>query len=306
MFAVAGRLREGLPANEKNKVLSPKPYITDNGVSIYSLRRGKFSGSGVSDKHCRVATCTIKAPVDEVSSIWWNQASRKNWDKLCTESTVVKELGNNTIIGYVIGRPGYILPARDYAFTLSKETAGVAGVNDYSAVAFVAVDSPEQVPPHWLAVRGSVNSMLLLQQKGGITQATYVAEFSPAGWLPGWLVGIFADRFMYTLSSLKQEIEGAQDGADEASLSVEAAARQRFNRKLAQESERNRSSFSLLDNPATDLATLDQTIAIMEQKLEDIRGLERKEAIDMGELKARVAADLAKAKMRRSAVSKGS
>ena len=104
------------------------------------------------------------------------------------------EPGSSMLV-QLFAKPGYILPARDYVFRLFKAPGGVVGCNDFTSIAFIGVDSSHEIQRSWWNVRGNMNNILLLRPSGtNKTKATYLVEFSYAGWIPTFIVDVFAEN----------------------------------------------------------------------------------------------------------------
>ena len=168
----------------------------------------------------------------------------------------------------LIAKPGYLIPARDYVYRLFKGPGGVVGCNDFTAVAYIAIDSSQEVPRSWLTVRGKLNSILLLQPSGkDKTNATYVVEFDYGGWIPSPIVGIFAQNIVTrTLTSMKKEIEKESEQVE--TLSIDAEAK----KKIAKMEKERKEAEKLQSNSLANLKREDvmNRIKMIEKQLWEI------------------------------------
>ena len=229
-----------------------------------------------------------------MSSLWQSQGARKNWDSnYCDDSQVVKEYNSETSLAYIRGRPGYVIPARDYAFHICRVPGGIVGLNDFMSVAFINVDAANAVPTcgtAW-AVRGNMNSILLLRPVNAeITDVTYIVECSVNGWIFPFVAEYFADTIVKTLTNMKKELE-ADENSEEATASIEEAARLRFQRHLAQKEENK--ATTIVNDITSNPEDLQETLAILQRRLKEIQASKRTDGIDLSRLEDRVKKDIA-------------
>lgn len=272
----------------------------EDGVQYFYVKRaykGKFGKEGLS--HARVAQTDINLPVNECVEKWASASQRADWDAEVVSSTVLESLGDDHTLVRLKGVSGYVLPARDYVVWNWKTTGAIAGLRDFSSAAVVSVDASNEVPTYWSSVRGMTNTVVVFEPRGAKTRATYIAELSYGGWITSILVDFFAGRYMRSLSNLKKELEG--DGADEetADMSIDEIARRRIARRMQKEQTR---SSKLSEEVPMGKEELEATLAVLEKKLVDIRATEKKDGLDMRELKRRVHDDILQVKVRLRAV----
>lgn len=295
LFEVTERLKIAFPANSDNNQLKQKGKSID-GITFYYLKSPKFGSNGL--PNCRIGRTEINAPLDEIETIWLNQGIRKEWDRSsnCENSQVIIDKITNRIYYYVIGRPGYLYPRRDYGFSMTTLPGGAVGLNDYRAKVFVSVDASNEVPKSFWAVRGKINSLLILEPKSAErTLVTYIIETDYSGWLFSYLANLFADGLIDTLKMLKNEME--KETEDDSKLTVEQAALSRFKRHKEMTDKKNQ-GISIIEDISTSSEDLKETIKILENRLKDIRNTEISQNIDLSELKTRVTKDITKAKAR--------
>mmetsp|Transcript_35593 Transcript_35593/g.36298 ORF Transcript_35593/g.36298 Transcript_35593/m.36298 type:complete len:327 (-) Transcript_35593:8-988(-) len=293
---IAERLKPVFPAEKENEnVIFRKE--TKDGIKIFSPKAGSLGLP-----NCRIATCDILAPIDEVSSLWMSQ-DRVTWEKnTCQTSQMIENPMLEIPVYYVLYKPSYIAPSRDIAFTIKKLPGGIIGVNDYRANVFVAVDHPESVPKSNFAVRSHMNSILILEPKtAGQTKATYIIEVNDGGWFHSSLIEFIADNYINTLSGLKQELEKSEL-QQEKNLSIEEVAKLRFQRH--QDQLKKLHSTSIVDDITSTKEDLIQTLKILEIRYQNLCKTEKNEGIQLNELKTRVQTDLIKTKERLKAMEK--
>jgi hypothetical protein len=138
--------------------------------------------------HMRVADIEIDAPIEEVACLWQNQNERASWDSSVLSAKIISPSARDSgsaessaSVVRLVGRPGYLLPARDYVFKMLKAPAGLVGLNDFRAVCFFGIDSPASLTKSWFYVRGNMNHIMLLRPIGSKTLVTYIVEFSYNG-----------------------------------------------------------------------------------------------------------------------------
>lgn len=51
----------------------------------------------------------------------------------------VSNLGKDIRISYVKGKPGYIVPARDYSYYITRLSGGIVDINDFQVVVFLHI-----------------------------------------------------------------------------------------------------------------------------------------------------------------------
>lgn len=215
IYGVSSRLKTKLDNNKSKKLQSRS-------------ERAALKEAGALN-HCHVFSCEIKAPLSDVVGAWEAQSRRPEWDK--SQCAQVEVIGKNEFLDAgssqlikVVGKSGYLIPARDYVYRLFKGTGGIVGCNDFTAVAFISIDASNEVPRSWFTVRGKLNSILLLQPSGkDKTKATYVVEFDYGGWVPSPIVGIFAENMVTrTLKAMKKEVEQEPEQVEKLSVDAEA------------------------------------------------------------------------------------
>eukprot|EP01041_Mallomonas_annulata_P008036 gene8036-16469_t len=292
IVTVAERLKVAYPASPENKKLILRSE-TKNGVKIFSPLMGNFGLFPT----CRIATCEILAPVDEIAQVWMNQELRMEWEKPnCLYSQVIRSPPSEHPINYILSHPSYISPSRDFSFIMDKIPGGIVGLNDFRATVFVSVDAPDETPKSSRAVRAHMNSLLVLEPKSATrTQATYIIEVQDSGWFPSYIVEFVADKYISTLSMLKKELEDAET-EEENALSVDEMARLRFQRH--QNVAKKLHGTTIVDDVTTTKEDLQNTVKLLEQRLKDLRKTEKSEGLNLSDLKGRVEKDLTKAKER--------
>jgi hypothetical protein len=283
IFDVSNRLKIGLVENEKKCRARNK-----DGVQICHLANIRYGWKGY--PLVRIANARIKAPIEEVSSCWFNQGARKKWDiGFCDESQLLKEYDSETALAYIKGKTRYLFPSRDFAFHVCRVPGGLVGIQDYLAVAFINTDAAQDVPATSWSVRGNMNSILLLQPVNAqVTDVTYIVEYAVNGWVPSFLAEFVADNAANTLLQLKKDLE--EEESSEQGVSIEEAARMRF-RKHQMQKEENKSA-TIVNDVTSSRADLEKTVAILEAKLLDIQKTRRNEGLDLADLENRVKSDI--------------
>lgn len=285
---VSKSLKFGYPAIGENEALTFLKEI--NKVKVYCPKN--TSDSAI----YRIATTEIRAPIDEITSIISDHQMRKTWDKnFCFHSQVV-EANDKEKLNYIRGYSGIFAPPRDYVFSMKKLTGALVGSNDFRSVVYACVDASDAIPNSSWAVRGKMNSLLILEPKSvERTQATYIVSIVANGWMPDFISVLSADAYVSTLSMLKKEVERT-NSEDEKLLSVDEAARLRFERKQILSKEA--SITSIVDDVGASKENLLSTEKILERKLKDISAAEKSDGIDMSDLKHRIQRDLKNVKDR--------
>lgn len=183
-----------------------------------------------------------------------------------------------------------LFKARDFAFNICRVPGGMVGLRDFMSVAFINVDASTVVPPTASAVRAKHNSILVLQPiNAETTEVTYVVEVQANGWIPSFVAEFFADNLVSTLRSMKAELEAAENN-EEASATIEEAARLRFKRHLAQKEGKH--STTIINDVTSNVEDLRVAKAALEKKLQEIRKAKSTEGLDLSELENRVKKDL--------------
>ena len=292
---LAERIKATLPVYEE--VLTRTATLKDS-VEVFCPKMGKK----LSTKEfptCRYSRTEIHAPLEEVTRLYLDHEMRKHWDKdICDNSSVSRNLDDEKLsINYLLGRPGYVFPPRDFVFIMSKIPGGIVGLNDYRSVAIISIDAADSLPKSSWAVRGNMNSVLILEPiSAERTMATYFVEVNYQGWISSWMAEFSANNLATTLRNLKKELEGAVHAEDD-SLSVEEAARLRFRRHQEYEAKRKVGD-SIMDDVSASREDLQSVVSILEKRLRELRASESKDGLDLAELKRRVEKDLLKAKER--------
>lgn len=283
IFNVSNRLKIGLKEEEKKC----RPRNKD-GLQICTLSNLRYGWKGY--PLVRIANAKVKAPIEEVSSCWFNHGMRKKWDSnFCDDSQVVKEHNSETALAYIRGKTRYLFPSRDFAFHICRVPGGLVGIQDYLAVAFVNTDASNDVPTATWSVRGNMNSILLLRPVSPeVTDVTYVVEYAVNGWVPSFIAEFVADNAANTLLQLKKHLE--EEESSEEGVSIEEAARMRFKKHQIQKEE-NRSA-TIVNDVTSSRADLERTLAILESKLSDIQKTRRNEGLDLADLEKRVKSDI--------------
>ena len=284
-----------LPANAKNKRLRLISKTSDGIGENYVYRRGTLSKSY---PLLRISKTIIDAPIKDIEDLWFNQHDlRPTYDKLLTTSTqTIKEYSNNTIkLMRTKGAAGYILPTRDYTYHLYKTEGGSVGLSDFSSSALIISDASSEVSQYWNTVRGKMNSILILEPYGGKTKATYIVEMDYSGWILSSIASIWADKITSSLYSIKNELEKKTEG--EEGLSIEEIARKRIE-KMKEIQRSKEMSSTIIDTVDVSKEDLEVTLIQLENRLETIMASERKQKINLSELKRTVTKDITKIKDR--------
>ena len=275
-------------------------------MKVYTLFR---DGDYLFDKKgglpiARVATCEIKGELEAVAEKFADIANRIEWDKTAAEAHPVVSKEDGISYNYFRGKAGWIVPARDFVYTTVELPAAIIGLNDINAKVFFNRDCSEKLPRNssWNVIRAEQNSMLVLQSASvtsRATKATLLVECDPRGWSQifgsgtmDWLAG---DSTVQSLKYLKEAVE-TETESDEG-MSVEEAARMRFMKKQQRENAIGGDTIAAEISPAAK-EDLEATVKIFEARLQKLDAEERKEGIDLSELKGRIKKDLAKVKAR--------
>lgn len=277
-----------------------------DGIKVCYLKRGRASPESL--PHIRLSKTRINAPLEEISSLWLNHGGRKNWDsEFCEDAQLVKELDKDTVLAYIRGKSRYIYPSRDYAYHICRvpggrissnffrflicSPLGLVGNKNFMTAVFVGIDAANSVPLTSWSVRGRMNTILLLQPiNAGITEATYVVECSPDGWMIPFITDLFADNIVQSLTAMKKHLE-AVESAEEALSSIEDAARLRFQRHKALREENQ--ATTIVNDVTAEFEDLSATLAILERRLKDLRQTQRSEGLDLRDLEGRMMRDIA-------------
>lgn len=293
VYQVSDRLK--LCLKEENLRLVKK---TKDEVKIYTLRDHRKWENGL--PVVRVAVADIHAPIDEVAAMWNDQAGRKSWDIYnCNDSQVVRTVNNDVKLTYILTLPGYVVPARDFVHYTCRVPGGIIGLQNFMSIVFLNIDAATELPMTPSAVRGRLNSALVLEPKNAeTTRATYIVEASANGWIPSFVFDFSANSLVRTLSMLKAELEAAES-EEEKAATVEEAARLRFQRHQRQKEKQGETIVNDVTATAEDLK---ETLALLEAKLKDVKKMESANGLDMSELKQRISKDIAKTKSRLSSL----
>jgi hypothetical protein len=261
-----------------------------DGVKIFSLRNKPLGNYNV-----RVIKGTIKAPMDEVVTVWENQNSRKKWDPYnCKEGQTLSRINKDISLSYLLSQRGLLIPSRDFVYYTSRVPGGTVGSDNYMSVAFVNVDANTEFPTTIWAVRGQVNSILLLEPiSAQTTNVTHIVEINTGGWVWKSIAAYYLDRLGNTLSMLKKDLE-KEETMEEAAMSIEAAAKLRFNKHKALKEEIT----LIADDVTANQEDLKEALRLLEKKLSDVKSSERKERLDLSELRSRIENDIARIKER--------
>lgn len=292
---IAKRLKCGLDPNNVTLLKETK-----DGIKVYypSDIRGTFGAEGL--PIARIAVTEINASVAKISEVWMDQVNRKEWDKTIKESQTHTVPGTQQKFHYILRKPvSYFAPGRNFVFQIVKKPGAVLGIIDYNVVTFITVDSSALLPGSWSSVRGSVNSVLMLQPIGlNRTKVTYLVEYAPGGWfwLPSIASFIAGDNVLGSLSSLKASLE-YDEMAEFAELSIDEAARRKFSNDRIRANNRVNGT-SVIDDVLAQREDIVNTIKLLEKKLTEVKVMENKDGLDLSELKTRISTDLNKAKTR--------
>lgn len=299
-YELATRLKTGL--NVSNLRLRKEHGNGD--LRTYSVRTANFGKGGL--PLCRVATVEVGASVEEVSALLENASLRRDWDPAHTsESRVVPSSGGNVDaskkLTYTRGKAGTIVSARDFVVSTRRHSPAILSINNFNSVVILNTDASSQLPTSWRAVRGRQNSCYVLEPlSSSRTLLTYMVEMGVGGWA-AWLdnatVDLLAgDSMVLFLLSLKRYVEAQQ--SETAKMTVDEAARTRFQRQQRAASEQ-----ALVDD-WTVVSKADQmeTVKLLERRLSELGQQERKEGLDLSELRKKMQADLqtAREKARRA------
>lgn len=301
-YLIAQRFRVGL---QRSNLRLRKSY--GNGMKSYAVRTRDglvFGKDGL--PICRVARVEIDAKIDELIMLIEDPTTRKEWDsKYCSESRMIKSNAAPSANPnyYWMGRPGWIVPARDLVFSTHRLSPAIMGINNFQSIVILNKDESSKMPQSWKAVRAKSNSCFVIEPLSpSRCLLTYMVELSPGGYaglLDNASVDFFTgDCIIQFLHSLKSHLE-EKDKASEM-MSIEEAARLRFQQK--QKKESSSSIMDELNTEGVSAQDLKATISLLERKLSDVRRQEIQEKLDLSGLKKKIQDDLitAKDKLRRA------
>ena len=292
-----------IPINKQLHKKSIKFLKSSNDVDYYTLTLHDNGNSSSKQKKrlplFRIATTTINAPLTDVENTWYNDHElRAEYDTLVSTCNTIKTLNTNMKLMRVKGNSGIFVPARDYPIYLLKTGGGVAGINNINSSVIIASDASNTVSKYWNCVRGQLNSILVLEPSGSKTKATYIVECDYSGWIFTFVSNLFADKLSNSLLDLKKYVESQRD-EDEDSLDTDTAARRRFEKLKEQQRKREMSnSTDIIDDVNVDSDMLESMLLNLENRLQDLQMSERKENINLGELKKKVRFDIERIKER--------
>ena len=290
VYEIAQRLRIGLtPQN-----LRLRKEYTAVGLKVFSVR-GKEGYNVFGSKGrpvCRVSQIEIGANMEEVILLLEDPTIRSVYDPdHCVESRAIKSSSSGS---YVRGRAGWLIPARDFCAERFKLSPAIVGINNFQSVVFLFKDASALMPSSWQAWRGKANTIVVLEPLSPTrVLITYLIEADVGGyasWLDRSTVDfVVGDSLVMWLVGLKTHVESR--GKETENMTIEEAARMRFQRKQKQEA-----SASLLDDLDTVGVTkenIKETILMLERKLVDIGNKERQDNLDLSALKNKIREDLA-------------
>eukprot|EP00640_Fibrocapsa_japonica_P003288 CAMPEP_0113950802 /NCGR_PEP_ID=MMETSP1339-20121228/82603_1 /TAXON_ID=94617 /ORGANISM="Fibrocapsa japonica" /LENGTH=316 /DNA_ID=CAMNT_0000958773 /DNA_START=27 /DNA_END=977 /DNA_ORIENTATION=- /assembly_acc=CAM_ASM_000762 len=182
-----------------------------NGVIVYGIKenKGRFEG-GLSV--ARVGCTTIQAPPSAVAQCWWDFNKRKSWDHVnTTHSETLQELvPNQEKLVHLKAKGKPMISPRDFVFVSHRVPPAEVGATSPGSQLFVQTNSPGALEAKKGAVRGDVNSMLLVEPHPDIplaTLVTYVVEMDAKGWIPTYAVSAAADDLPMTLAVMREHLE---------------------------------------------------------------------------------------------------
>jgi len=160
-------------------------------------------------------------------------------------------------------------------------------------IVLVSINDDDKVP-RTNAVRGYMNSILILEKKNADkTLCTLLIEVGPRGWLyplSGIVSMVTTGRIINYMTNFKQLFEKDKESYD--SMSVDEIARKRFEKI---QKDKNKET-TIIEDDDVNKDDLRVTIRMLENKLVQISNTERKDKINLSELKERVRNDLNAAK----------
>jgi len=266
--------------------------------TLYDKHDGSYKFGSAGLPIARVASVEIKGDVKSVAAMWSDTQARQQWDKTAASTSITVSAEDGALYNYFRGKAGWFIPAREFVYTIVALPPAVVGLNSINSMVVFQKDAHDKLPSSgaWNVVRGRMNSLLVLEPVGhSKTKATLLVECDPKGL--GWLLGssvvdvLAGDSPVRALWWLKVAIE---EDLEDDSLSIEAAAQKRFMRKQDRERELGASIVdSGIANSKEDIL---ETIRILEERLAALTRDERDTGLNLGDLKTRVRADLAKAR----------
>ena len=160
-------------------------------------------------------------------------------------------------------------------------------------IVLVSINDDDKVP-RTNAVRGYMNSILILEKKNADkTLCTLLIEVGPRGWLyplSGIVSMILTSRITNYMTNFKQLFEKDKESY---AMSVDEIARKRFEKI---QKDKYKETNIIDDDGVNNKDDLKVTIRMLENKLVQISNTERKDKIDLTDLKERVRNDLNAAK----------
>ncbi|EKU22912.1 hypothetical protein NGA_0179202 [Nannochloropsis gaditana CCMP526] len=190
------------------------------GVKIYTVKEGSIPDPAIGGRKtglpvARIGEAVINAPLEQVATLWWVFNGRILWDKVNTLASEVVEEYKNARLVYIKGTPKPMISSRDFVFVSHKVPAGDLG-GSFGAQAFVQTNAANTLPENSGAVRGNINSIILLEPVDGYTtRVRYVCEIEPKGWLPTMAVEAAADDLPGVLGVMKAHLESEATGGKE-------------------------------------------------------------------------------------------
>ena len=266
--------------------------------TLYDPHTGTYKFSSTGLPVARIASVEIKGDVKSVAAMWSNAQARQQWDQTAASTSAAISAKDGIQYNVFRGKQGWLIPAREFVYTCVALPPAVVGLNSINSMVVFQKDAHDKLPQGaGGAVRGEMNSLLVLEPVGHHkTKATLLVECDPKGL--SWLLGsgtvdfLAGDGIVKPLWWLKVAVE---EGLDDDSLSIEAAAQKRFLRK--QNAERELGA-TIVDPGSTESSEedLQETIRILEDRLRAIARDERETGLNLSDLKTRVKNDLAKAR----------
>ena len=237
-----------------------------------------------------VKNCSVK----DIEDLWFDQGMRATYDPSVTKSRVVRKFDDSHALVHFHGRSGWVLPTRDYSCNIWRTAGGAAGLRDISS-SVIIMTNDSKFPSDWRSVRGKHNSLLVLQPIGPHVRCTYLSEMDYGGWIWTSVANLFADKIADPLVSIKSFIDGQKE--DESEGTIEQVARKRIE-KMKQMQRKKEMASTLVDDVIVDKKDLQDTIDMLQKRLNDVRAMERAQNLDMSELKGKIQTQLRKANER--------
>lgn len=176
-----------------------KLYAEKDGIQVYTQNLDGSRFKAVK------TVCTVDAPLSKLAAVLMDVKNTQDWVYATKTCSLLKQVSPEEVIYY--SEVSLPWPARNRDFIIS---IGISQDVQSKAVTILAQNKPTYLPEkkNIVRIQQSSGKWLITPLNNGLTRIEYVLQVDPGGWLPAWLVNLFAARGPYeSFRNLREQVK---------------------------------------------------------------------------------------------------